>query len=235
MMGTQITQEVDRVLYTRAGIEMGVAATKTFTSQVTLLYLLALQLAQVRRTLPEEEIAARSREVAALPREDRRLPGRRPSDRGDRAAPLPEAVLPLPRAPHRAAGLPRGRAQAQGDLVHPDRGLLGRRDEARSDRAPRRARRRSCASRPTPTSTTRSSPTSRRCAPAGRRSSRSRPTATRTSSTTRTTSSTCRARTRSCRRPSRSFRCSLLAYRIARLRGLNIDQPRNLAKTVTVE
>ena len=27
----------------------------------------------------------------------------------------------------------------------------------------------------------------------------------------------------------------LFAYRIARLRGLNVDQPRNLAKTVTVE
>jgi glucosamine--fructose-6-phosphate aminotransferase (isomerizing) len=27
----------------------------------------------------------------------------------------------------------------------------------------------------------------------------------------------------------------LLAYKIARLRGLNVDQPRNLAKTVTVE
>ena len=27
----------------------------------------------------------------------------------------------------------------------------------------------------------------------------------------------------------------VLAYRIARLRGLNVDQPRNLAKTVTVE
>jgi glucosamine--fructose-6-phosphate aminotransferase (isomerizing) len=27
----------------------------------------------------------------------------------------------------------------------------------------------------------------------------------------------------------------ILAYRIARLRGLNVDQPRNLAKTVTVE
>ena len=27
----------------------------------------------------------------------------------------------------------------------------------------------------------------------------------------------------------------LLAYRIARLRGMNVDQPRNLAKTVTVE
>jgi glucosamine--fructose-6-phosphate aminotransferase (isomerizing) len=67
LMGTQITQEVDRVLYTRAGMEMGVAATKTFTSQVTLLYLLALRLAQVRRTLPEEEIANLLAEVQALP------------------------------------------------------------------------------------------------------------------------------------------------------------------------
>jgi glucosamine--fructose-6-phosphate aminotransferase (isomerizing) len=68
LMGTQITQEVDRVLYTRAGMEMGVAATKTFTSQVTLLYLLALRLAQVRRTLPDGEIAALLSEVEGLPR-----------------------------------------------------------------------------------------------------------------------------------------------------------------------
>jgi glucosamine--fructose-6-phosphate aminotransferase (isomerizing) len=67
LMGTQISQEVDRVLYTRAGMEMGVAATKTFTAQVTLLYLFALQLAQVRRTLPEEEIATLLAEVQALP------------------------------------------------------------------------------------------------------------------------------------------------------------------------
>jgi glutamine---fructose-6-phosphate transaminase (isomerizing) len=67
LMGTQITQEVDRVLYTRAGMEMGVAATKTFTAQVTLLYLLALRLAQVRRTLPEEEIAGLLAEVQGLP------------------------------------------------------------------------------------------------------------------------------------------------------------------------
>ena len=51
MMGAQITREVDAVLYTRAGIEMGVAATKTFTAQVTLMYLLALRLAEARRTL----------------------------------------------------------------------------------------------------------------------------------------------------------------------------------------
>jgi glucosamine--fructose-6-phosphate aminotransferase (isomerizing) len=67
LMGTQITREVDTVLYTRAGMEMGVAATKTFTSQVTLLYLLALRLAQVRRTLPDEEIASLLAEVASLP------------------------------------------------------------------------------------------------------------------------------------------------------------------------
>jgi glucosamine--fructose-6-phosphate aminotransferase (isomerizing) len=67
MMGTQITQEVEQVLYTRAGIEMAVAATKTFTAQVTLLYLLALKLAEVRNTLPSKEIASLLAEVDSLP------------------------------------------------------------------------------------------------------------------------------------------------------------------------
>ncbi len=56
MMGSQVTREVDSVLYTRAGIEMGVAATKTFTAQVALLHLVALKLAQIRETLPPGEI-----------------------------------------------------------------------------------------------------------------------------------------------------------------------------------
>ena len=67
MMGTQITREVDSVLYTRAGLEMSVAATKTFTSQVALFYLVALKLAQERKTLPEEEIASLLEEVHELP------------------------------------------------------------------------------------------------------------------------------------------------------------------------
>jgi glutamine---fructose-6-phosphate transaminase (isomerizing) len=67
MMGTQITQEVEKVLYTRAGLEMSVAATKTFTAQVTLLYLLGLRLAEVRRTLPADEIASLLAEVNVLP------------------------------------------------------------------------------------------------------------------------------------------------------------------------
>jgi glucosamine--fructose-6-phosphate aminotransferase (isomerizing) len=56
MMGTQITREVDATLYTRCGIEIGVAASKTFTAQVALLSLLALKLTEIRRTLPQEEI-----------------------------------------------------------------------------------------------------------------------------------------------------------------------------------
>jgi glucosamine--fructose-6-phosphate aminotransferase (isomerizing) len=67
MMGTQITREVDSVLYTRAGIEMGVAASKTFTAQVALFYLLALKLAQVRGTLPDDEVRSLLDEVHALP------------------------------------------------------------------------------------------------------------------------------------------------------------------------
>jgi len=56
LMGTQITREVDATLYTRCGMEVGVAATKTFTAQVALLSLLALRLAEIRRTLPQDEI-----------------------------------------------------------------------------------------------------------------------------------------------------------------------------------
>jgi glucosamine--fructose-6-phosphate aminotransferase (isomerizing) len=67
MMGTQITREVDAVLYTRAGLEMGVAATKTFTAQVALLSLIALKLAQLKRTLPNDEIEFILEELYDLP------------------------------------------------------------------------------------------------------------------------------------------------------------------------
>jgi glucosamine--fructose-6-phosphate aminotransferase (isomerizing) len=56
LMGTQITREAQAVLYTRCGLEVGVAASKTFTAQVALLSLIALKLAQVRKTLPADEI-----------------------------------------------------------------------------------------------------------------------------------------------------------------------------------
>src|ERR671914_906452 len=48
MMGSHITREVDSSLYTRCGLEVGVAASKTFTAQVALLYLIGLKFAEIR-------------------------------------------------------------------------------------------------------------------------------------------------------------------------------------------
>jgi glucosamine--fructose-6-phosphate aminotransferase (isomerizing) len=50
-MGSQATRDADGVLFTRSGIEVSVAATKTFVSQVAALYLLGLRLAELRGTL----------------------------------------------------------------------------------------------------------------------------------------------------------------------------------------
>jgi glucosamine--fructose-6-phosphate aminotransferase (isomerizing) len=51
VMGSAVARETDGVLYTRAGIEIGVAATKSFTAQVAAVTLLALRLAQARAGL----------------------------------------------------------------------------------------------------------------------------------------------------------------------------------------
>jgi glucosamine--fructose-6-phosphate aminotransferase (isomerizing) len=66
-MGSQATRDADAVLYTRAGLEIGVAATKTFVAQVAAMYLLGLKLAQLRGTLPEEELTELVAEMKALP------------------------------------------------------------------------------------------------------------------------------------------------------------------------
>jgi glucosamine--fructose-6-phosphate aminotransferase (isomerizing) len=54
IMGSQATRDSDGVLFTRAGLEIGVAATKTFVAQVTAMYLFALKLAQLQGTLEPE-------------------------------------------------------------------------------------------------------------------------------------------------------------------------------------
>jgi glucosamine--fructose-6-phosphate aminotransferase (isomerizing) len=57
VMGSQATRDADGVLFTRAGLEIGVAATKTFVCQVAAMYLLALRLAEVRGTLAPQRRA----------------------------------------------------------------------------------------------------------------------------------------------------------------------------------
>jgi glucosamine--fructose-6-phosphate aminotransferase (isomerizing) len=67
IVGSQATREADGVLYTRAGLEIGVAATKTFLTQVTALYLLALRIAELRGTLEPGVLKATISEVKRLP------------------------------------------------------------------------------------------------------------------------------------------------------------------------
>jgi glutamine---fructose-6-phosphate transaminase (isomerizing) len=66
-MGSQITREVDSVLYTRTGLEVGVAASKTFSAQVGLMYLIGLELARTRETLPRDEVEFILDQVYGLP------------------------------------------------------------------------------------------------------------------------------------------------------------------------
>jgi len=66
-MGSQATRDAHGVLYTRAGLEIGVAATKTFVSQVAVMYLLALRLAELRGTLPPARVAQLVGELGRLP------------------------------------------------------------------------------------------------------------------------------------------------------------------------
>src|SRR5215217_6699614 len=54
IMGSQATRTADAVILTRAGLEVSVAATKTFVAQVAAIYLLALRLAELRGTLPDD-------------------------------------------------------------------------------------------------------------------------------------------------------------------------------------
>ena len=67
IMGSQATRDADTVLYTRAGLEIGVAATKTFTAQTAAMYLLGLWLAQTREAWPRTRIAEVVAELKSIP------------------------------------------------------------------------------------------------------------------------------------------------------------------------
>ena len=66
-VGSMITREAEGVLYTHAGPEIGVAATKTFTTQLCSLFLFALFLAGVRKTVSPEQAQALIEELARVP------------------------------------------------------------------------------------------------------------------------------------------------------------------------
>ncbi len=65
--GSQATRDADAVLYTRAGLEIGVAATKTFVAQVATMYLVGLRLAEVRGTLEPQRLSELVVELKGIP------------------------------------------------------------------------------------------------------------------------------------------------------------------------
>jgi glucosamine--fructose-6-phosphate aminotransferase (isomerizing) len=67
VLGSTITREVDGVVYTHAGPEIGVASTKAFTSQLTALYLITLYMGRLRGSILEEEAKEFTDELAKLP------------------------------------------------------------------------------------------------------------------------------------------------------------------------
>jgi glucosamine--fructose-6-phosphate aminotransferase (isomerizing) len=66
VVGSQAARQSDAVIYTHAGPEIGVASTKAFVTQLTALYVLALQLAQLRGTLSPQAIADHAQQLRDL-------------------------------------------------------------------------------------------------------------------------------------------------------------------------
>jgi glucosamine--fructose-6-phosphate aminotransferase (isomerizing) len=67
VVGSSISREADDVLYTWAGPEIAVASTKAYTTQLITMYTLGLFLAQNKNTLPSEEIEAIKNDMLILP------------------------------------------------------------------------------------------------------------------------------------------------------------------------
>jgi glucosamine--fructose-6-phosphate aminotransferase (isomerizing) len=67
VVGSSITRDADAVLFTHAGPEIGVAATKTYLAQLVAMNLLALYLAQQRGTMPEDKLVETIQAMRDLP------------------------------------------------------------------------------------------------------------------------------------------------------------------------
>src|SRR6266699_2091805 len=68
VLGSSLTRETDLTLYTRAGIEISVAGTKTFYAQLVVLYLIALKIGQDRGALGYDELDSLKDHLRSLPR-----------------------------------------------------------------------------------------------------------------------------------------------------------------------
>jgi glucosamine--fructose-6-phosphate aminotransferase (isomerizing) len=236
VMGSQATRDADGVLFTRAGLEIGVAATKTFVCQVAVMYLLALRLAELRETLPAERRIELVADLKRIPHCIDAMLDNGLSDAVDRIAQAHhqagfflylgrhvglatclEGALKLKEISYVATD-----AYAAGEMKHGPIALL---DEA------------------TPVVVVATDSPVLEKVVSNMQEVRARG-AHVIAVATEGTEHIGEHAEEVLRVPSTDWMLQpilaviplqLLAYRIARLRGLNVDQPRNLAKTVTVE
>jgi glucosamine--fructose-6-phosphate aminotransferase (isomerizing) len=235
VMGSQATRDADGVLFTRAGLEVSVAATKTFVCQVAVMYLLGLRLAELRGTLSRERRIELVRELKRIPHAiqevvahldaDVQAVAEEHHDKGfflylGRHVGLPvalEGALKLKEISYISAD-----AYAAGEMKHGPIALLDERT-------------------PVVTVATRS-PVLEKVV-SNMQEVRARGAHVIAVATEGDTEIGEHAE-QVLRVPDTDWMLQpllaviplqLLAYRIARRRGLNVDQPRNLAKTVTVE
>lgn len=133
---SSIVRDSDSVLLTRAGMEIGVASTKAFTTQLAALLMLVLALGRRHGLTPEKEAAI----VAQLQTLPQQVAGAA-AGRATRAMGRPlrrQAPRPLPGARLPISGGHGRRAQTEGNIVYPCRSLRRRRTQARSPRPDRR-------------------------------------------------------------------------------------------------
>ncbi len=73
VVGSSIAREADNVFYTLAGPEISVATTKAYSTQLIASYALAIQFAKVKGTISEEQYAAYIKELETLPDKIQRI------------------------------------------------------------------------------------------------------------------------------------------------------------------
>ncbi len=132
-----VPREAHGTIYTHAGPEIGVASTKTFTAQLTALFLFALYIAEKRGQLTTEQERNSSRRLRSCRANLKRCWHVKKS-----ASTWPDLLarkrFSVSRPRHSLSGGTGRRAEDEEDFLHSRRGLSGRRDEARAHRADRR-------------------------------------------------------------------------------------------------
>ena len=134
-----IARESDVAAPTLAGPEIGVASTKAFTCQLTVLAALAIALGRARGVLGADEEKRLVNELMVVPGLLAEAMKLEPKIEAPVAPARQDHRRALSRARHVLSAGAGRRAEAEGNLLHSRRGLCGGRVEARADRADRRA------------------------------------------------------------------------------------------------